>query len=107
MADISIDRTLLRVALKLAAPGLTEVAYSLFAEWKLSCWEQMDLGNRFHRTLIFRVKKSQALNFIIEQIDTIRGLGTHREKIDNRSAECVFTMLNHLRDGVVTATLQS
>ena len=88
------------------APLAAEQFNCRFIGRKFVRGQQIDLFYFLQRALAIDVKHSQAVDFIIKEIKTIRQLTPHREEIQQRAARGVFAVLHHLVNMAITGAVQ-
>ena len=105
-AHLLINMLGIALDLKLVAPLAAEQFDGGFVGRELVRWQQVDGLHFLQRTLGVSVKQAQAVDLIIEEIQTIRQRATHREEIEQGAAGGVLPVLHHLIHMAITCAVE-
>ena len=81
-----------------ATPSLPEAFHRFRRGRELTRGQQPDLFQHGAGTLGFRVELADALDLLVEQVEAQRGLGAHREKVDDGPAHRELAVRHDLAD---------
>lgn len=91
-ADILVDAAATHVHIKGVVPALAKAGNASCVEGKLLGGQKLDAGYSVHRALSIRIERSQALDFIVQQIYADWVVETHRKDIHERATYRKLTM---------------
>ena len=60
----------------------------------------------FQRSLCIGIEYAQAIDLIVEEIQTIRAIAAHRIEVEQRAARSIFTVLHDLVHMTITRTVE-
>ncbi len=87
------DRAAAEVDIETLTETRLEAGHLFLLHGELARRQQADRVDLVDRALGFRVEGAQGLDLVIEQVDAIRQLATHREQVDQRATHGELTML--------------
>jgi len=102
VAHAGVERAAGRVTLETAAPATPERTDRIGVERELAGGQQAQGGQGIERALGFRIEPTDRIDAVIEQIDTQRMFGAHREHIKQRAAHRELAGCTDLCDRGVT-----
>ena len=105
-ADAAVNQAGQRVALDLFAVTLAEAGDGLLVGGVFGGGQDFDGLHPAHRNLVAGVKFAYRLDFIVEQVETVRRFAARREQVDNRTANRILAVLHHLRHMGITVGRQ-
>ena len=96
--NVLVDPRFGRVALETLAEALAEMRAPLVVHRKLARRQQAHFRHRIDGALGIDVEGLDALDLVVEQVEPVGQLRTHRKEIDQAAANRVFAGRHHLRD---------
>jgi hypothetical protein len=96
VAHAAVDCAAGRVALEAGTVAPAEGADRIAIERHLARGEQTHRGERVERALALRVETADRLDFVVEEIDAQRRVGTHRIDVEQRAAHRVLAGAGNL-----------
>ena len=106
LTDFPVDRAPRRITLEAPSPRTPKRGHRIRRGGELLGRKQIDAIDPSSGTLGVGVEAAKAFDFVIEQIDTQRCAGTHREQIEQRAAHRVLAVLHHLADACVSGPVE-
>ena len=101
VADVTIQRHARGIAVKALAPAAPEGRACRFVQRELAAGQQIDGLDRIQAALGVGVEGTQAVQFIVEEVQPVGQRGAHREQVDEAAAHRVFAGAQHLLDVLV------
>ena len=92
--------------LKTVAPLATEQLNRRLIGRELMCGQQINGGHLFQRTLAVDVEQAQAVDFIIEEVEAVGLLATHREQVKQGAAGGVLPVFHYLIHMAIAGAVQ-
>jgi hypothetical protein len=98
VGDVLVDRRARRVALEGLAEAAAKARAPLVVERELARRQQTDLLGGIHRALGVGVEGLDALDLVVEEVDTEGQRRTHREQVHQPAAHRELARAHHLGD---------
>ena len=106
LADLLVDMFGIALHVEPVAPLAAEQFDGGFIRRELMGGQQINGVHFLQRALGVGVEHAQAVDLIIEEIQTIRPVAAHRIEIQQRTARRVFAVLHHLVDMSIAGSVQ-
>src|SRR5262249_7167822 len=96
VADVFIQLAAGGVSLELLAEVLAEPRARLLVGRELARRQQVHVVHLVDRALRVDVERAQALDLVVEQVDTVGQGAAHRKQVDHAAAKAIFARRNDL-----------
>ena len=100
--DVAINRLFREIAGESQPVAAAELAHRFGIQRRLARGEQLDAIQLVQGALRVRIEAADAVDVAIQHVDSIGGLGSHGEDVDQRAADGEFTVCDDLGDGGIS-----
>ncbi len=101
LTHVLIDRTAPHVDVEQLVPTIAKAGDRIGRQREFFRRQDLDGGDLIDRPLCVGIERTQARNFVIEEIDAVRRRRPHREDVDERTADREFAAFGHRVDAAI------